>query len=114
MRRTSSALFALVLSGVFMVAGPASADPKLGCPDGTWEELTVEAVAATVWPELVDQSPWTDQQDFQESAVRPFDRNGDGSMCLKTTSGDDRNPNSNWYGVSLFLPRDNNANASNR
>ena len=108
MRRQSVVVIALVLTGLVMVAGPVSAAPKFGCPDGTWEELTVEAVAAVVWPELLDQTPWTDQLDFQESAVRPYDRNGDGSMCLKTK--DDFNPNSNWSGTSVFNPRDNNAN----
>jgi hypothetical protein len=113
-RRSSVAVFALMLTGMLMVAGPASADPKSGCPVGTgWEELTVETVAATVWPELLDQSPWTDQQDFQESAVRPYDRNEDGSLCMKTMWGEDLNPNSPWQGVLQFLPRDNSANASN-
>ena len=123
MRRSSVALFALVFSGMTMMAGPALAEPKTGCPVGTgWEELTVEAVAEAVWPQLLDQSPWTDQQDFQESAARPYDRNGDGSMCLKTMWGEQLNPNSHWYGVGIdilgnptqqFLPRDNTANASN-
>ena len=112
MRRLSSGLlFAMVLTGMLMVAGPASAEPKVGCPDGTWEEQTVEVVAATVWPELVDQSPWADQQDFQESAVRPYDGNGDGSICMKTI-WEDLNPKSHWSGVLSFIPRDNNANGS--
>ena len=92
-----------------MVAMPASAAPKIGCPDGLWEQLTVEADAAIIWPELLDQTPWTDQQDFQESVIRPFDRNGDGSVCLKTK--DDYMPNSHWFGTSLFITRDNNAGA---
>jgi len=70
-------------------------------------------VAATVWPLLLDQSPWTDQNDFQESVVRAYDRNGDGSVCLKTTSGDEYNPKSHWAGTWLFLTRDNNSNGSN-
>ena len=114
MKRSSIALLALVLTGMFMVAGPAFAAQKNGCPVGTgWDELTVEAVAALVWPELLDQSPFADQQEFQELGVRPYDRNGDGSICLKTQWGEDLNPNANWFGVFQFLPRDNTANASN-
>lgn len=98
---------------VMVSAAPALAAEKRGCPvaDG-WEQLTVEEAAERVWPELLDQSPWLDQEDFQESAVRPHDRNGDGSICLRTI-WDDLNPNSMWHGVLMFLPRDNSANASN-
>ena len=114
MKRSSIALFALALTGILMLAGPASADPKKGCPVGTgWEELTVEAVAAVVWPELLDQSPFADQEEFLELAVRPYDRNGDGSICLKITSGDEFNPKSHWAGTWFFVPRDNNSNGSN-
>ena len=109
MQRLRGMMFALVLTGLVIVAGPVSAAPKTGCPAGTWEELTVEAAAAIVWPILSDQTPWVDQQDFQESAVRPYDRNGEGSICLKVI--DDYAPNSHWFGTSLVLPRDNNANA---
>ena len=114
MRRSSRAFFALVLTALLLVAGAASADPKTGCPVGTgWDELTVEEVAELVWPELLDQSPFADQEEFQELGVRPYDRNGDGSICLKTQWGDDLNPNANWFGVFQFLPRDNTAAASN-
>ena len=87
-----------------------------------WNEMTVEEVAQRVWPALLDQSPWTDEADFRESAVRPIDANGDGSICLKIMWGEKLNPNSHWYGVGIdligtpteqFIPRDNNANASN-
>ena len=116
MKRSSVALFALALTGILMVAGPASADPKSGCPASpveVWEELTVETVAATIWPKLLDQSPWTDQNDFQESFVRALDRNEDGWLCMKTTSGDEYNPKSHWAGTWFFLHRDNNSNGSN-
>ena len=104
----------LVLACVLAVSGTALAAPKAGCPVGEgWAEPTVEVAAEAIWDELVDQSPWVDLNDFQEPAVRPYDRNGDGSICLKTQWGDDRNPNSNWFGVFQFLPRDNTSNANN-
>lgn len=104
----------LVLAMVLAMSGTALAEPKTGCPVGKgWAEPTVEAAAAVVWPELVDQSPWDNQEDFQETAVRPYDRNGDGLICLKTQPGEDLNPNSNWFGVSFFIPRDNTSNANN-
>ena len=104
----------LVLACVLAVSGTALAAPKAGCPVGEgWAEPTVEVAAEAIWDELVDQSPWVDLNDFQESAIRPYDRNGDGSICLKTQWGDDRNPNSNWFGVFQFLPRDNTSNANN-
>jgi len=122
-KRTHIAIFALALTGMLLLAGPASAEPKSGCPVGTgWEELTVESAAATVWPELLDQAPWANQQVFQEEIVRPYDRNGDGSICMKTMWGEHLNPNSHWYLVGIeilgtptqqFLASDNSANASN-
>jgi hypothetical protein len=115
-RRSCTALFTLVLTSILLMAGPASAEQKSGCPASpveVWEELTVETVAATIWPLLLDQSPWTDQNDFQESFVRALDRNGDGSLCMKTTSGDEYNPKSHWAGTWFFVYRDNNSNGSN-
>lgn len=113
----------IALIALIAAAGGASADPKTGCPVGSgWNEMTVEEVAARVWPALLDQSPWADEADFRESAVRPYDRNGDGSICLKIHWGDQLNPNSHWYLVGVdvlgtpteqFLPRDNTSNASN-
>jgi len=105
-RRQLDALPAYVVGGV--------SAPKTGCPVGTgWNEMTVEGVAARVWPALIDQSPWVDEADFRESLVRPYDRNTDDSICLKIMWGGDLNPNANWYGVEQFLPRDNTASASN-
>lgn len=113
----------IALAALVSITASASAAPKTGCPVGTgWNEMTVEAVAERVWPALLDQSPWVDEADFRESAVRPIDRNGDGSICLKIMWGEDLNPNSHWFGVGIdvlgtpleqFLPRDNRANASN-
>lgn len=104
----------IALTAVIVPAAGASADSKTGCPVGTgWNEMTVEDVAARVWPALLDQSPWEDEADFRESAVRPYDRNGDGWICLKIQWGEELNPNSHWYGVEQFLPRDNTSNASN-
>lgn len=57
--------------------------------------------------------------DFQDTAVRPYDRrpydrNGDGSICLKTLWGDSLNPQARWYGIELYLPAENTANATNK
>ena len=49
MRRSCIAPFALMLTGMLMVAGPASAEQKTGCPASpveVWEELSVETMAA--------------------------------------------------------------------
>ncbi len=111
------------LAAVGSLTVSASAAPKTGCPAGQdWDEMTVEGVAATIWPGLIDPSPWTDQADFRVSAIEPEDRNGDGSLCLKIMWGEDLNPNAKWYRVGIdvlgtptevFLARDNTANASN-
>ena len=113
----------IALAALISISASALAAPKTGCPVGTgWNEMTVEGVAERVWPALLDPSPWVDEADFRESAVRPFDRNGDGSICLKIMWGEKLNPNSHWFGVGIdllgtpteqFLPRDNTANASN-
>ena len=102
----------LAAAAMFSLTMPASADPKVGCPTGTgWDEMTVEQAAATIWPALVDQSPWEGETDFQETYVRPYDKNGEGSICVKTMWGEGLNQNANWYGVQQFLLRDNNAGA---
>jgi hypothetical protein len=116
LKRSSIALLAIALTGALLLAAPASADQKSGCPASpveVWEELTVETIAATIWPLLLDQSPYTGQQDFQESILRPYDKNGDGLLCMKTTSGDEYNPKSHWAGTWYFIYRDNNSNGSN-
>lgn len=114
MRRQSLVVLTLLAGSAMAGAAPAAAGVGTGCPAAPgWEELTVEAAAATVWPALVDQSPWSDEADFRESAVRPYDRDGDGSICLRTI-WDDLNPQSHWAGVLTFIPRDNNSNASSR
>lgn len=112
-RLSRAAVSGLVLAGVLALSGTAFAEPKTGCPVGEgWAELSVEVAAEEIWPELLDQSPWVDQVDFQESAVRPYDRNDEGLICMKTMWGEDLNPNSNWYGVHQFLLKDNTSNAS--
>lgn len=99
----------------------ASAAPKVGCPAGEWQELTVEEVAANVWPLLIDANKefWGSEENFLEQAVKPIDKNGDGSICIKQIWGDDLNPNSYWYTrgpdgspTVNTIPRDNNANGS--
>ena len=72
----------------------------------------METVAATIWPEPIAQSPWADQSDFQESYVRGQDRNGEGSLCMKTTSGDEYDPKSHWSGVFFFVFTDSTSNGS--
>jgi hypothetical protein len=105
-------VLAALTAAMLVVAQPATADPSnSSCPNGTdWELTTVEDAAATIWPLLVNKDPWDSQYDYQESAIRPEDTNGDGDVCLKTVA--QSNPNANWYGVPLFIARDNNANAA--
>jgi hypothetical protein len=114
----------IALAAVISIGASASAAPKTGCSDGAsdWQEWTVEAVGARIWPALLDPSPWVDQADFTESSVRPLDKNLDGNICFKIQWGTELNPNSHWYlvGIELlgsptqqFLGRDNTANASN-
>lgn len=73
----------------------------------------------TIWPALLDLSPWAGQQDFTAFIDAAFDRNGDDSVCMKTMWGDELNSNSHWYQVGfeilgspaqMFIVRDNNAN----
>ena len=122
--RTILALVA-VMTVALAAAGAAGAAPKVGCPVGEgWEEMTVADVASEVFPNLLPGVyPWQSQGEFAEFVDAVYDRNDDGSICLKTQWGDDLNPNSKWYllgidlgfgtGVTQYHPRDNTANASN-
>ena len=120
MRRVTTALACAAIATTLM-AGTVAAAPKEGCPTGQgWGEWTVEAAAERIWPKLVDQSVFPAGISDLEAALGGYDRNGDGSVCVKIMWGDDLNPNSHWYqfGVDLlgspieqFLPRDNNSGA---
>lgn len=120
MRRISTALLCAAI-GTALLAGPALAAPKEGCPTGQgWEEWTVDGAAARIWPALLDQSAFPGGIEEFELAVDSYDRNGDGLVCIKVMWGEDLNPQSHWYqfGVDLlgspveqFLPRDNNSGA---
>ena len=101
----------LAVAAVLAVASQASADPlKVNCPNGTdWAGMTVNDAAALIWPKLLDQSPWSGQNDFRDSVVAPRDKNTDGLVCVKTNQ--QANPNGNWIDFPLFLLRDNSANA---
>lgn len=118
--RTVSAATVACAAALAMTAGAAAA-PKQGCPAGEWQELTLQKVADAVWPTLLDTTPWTDADDFRDTAVAPIDKNGDGSICIKQQWGDALNPSSHYYrlGVELLgsptvltIARDNNANGS--
>jgi hypothetical protein len=113
-------LLVAAAAALALTAG-ASAAPKFGCPAGEWQELTVEQVAAVVWPLLIDANKelFGSEENFLDVAVKPIDKNGDGSICIKQIWGEDLNPNSAWYTrgpdgspTVLTIPRDNNANGS--
>lgn len=112
MRRTPVIVVALVFGTLMTLASPAMASPKSGCPVGTgWEQASVHEIAETIFDGLVDD-PGVDLEFFRDNVIAPFDRNGDQQLCLKTMWGDALNPNSNWYGISQFLVRDNSSNAT--
>jgi hypothetical protein len=82
--------------------------------------MTVEAAAARIWPSLLDQTAFPGGLAEFEGAVASYDRNADGSVCIKTMWGEALNPQSYWYQVGIdllgtpveqFLPRDNNSGA---
>lgn len=116
-------VYVFVLALVLGTVTAAVAAPKTGCPAGDdWTESTVAEAAATVWPALLDQSPWANEAAFADFLDATYDRNDDGAMCIKTMWGEDLNPNSHWYKVGLevlgsptqlFVIRDNNSNGSN-
>lgn len=122
MRRRSALVCALACALVLGTAVAAAAAPKTGCPAAEdWTESTVEDAAGTIWPALLDPSPWPDEAAFA-ALIAAYDRNEDGAVCVKTGWGEDLNPNSKWYklGIELlgsptqtFIVRDNNSNGSN-
>jgi hypothetical protein len=100
---------------VMSVAAPAAlAKPsKVGCPASPiWTQMTVVEAGDLIWNGLIDQSPWENQDDFTETAVAPYDRNGDGSICVGVI-WENLNPNSPWFPFLTYLPRDNNSNGAN-
>lgn len=120
MRRVSLALACAGIATI-LVAGAAAAAPKTGCPEGQgWGEWTVEAAAERIWPALVNPEAFPGGMAELAALIGTYDRNGDGSVCIKVMWGDDLNPNSHWYRFGLellgspveqFLPRDNNSGA---
>lgn len=117
-RRMILAIPAAVLLGSAASATALGA-PATGCPSGEgWGEWTIEAAAERIWPALIDSSPFPGGIADFEAAVAGYDRNADGTVCIKIMWGDDLNPNAHWYRVGLellgspveqFLSRDNNS-----
>jgi len=107
---------------LLLAAVPASAAQKTGCPVGTgWAQTTVADAAATIWPALIDPSAFPGGIADLEAALDGYDKNDDDELCVKTSGGEDLNPNSHWYRVGLellgepiqfFIPSDNNRAAS--
>jgi hypothetical protein len=106
---------------LLVTAMPVLAAQKTGCPTAEeWAITTVEDAAETIWPALLDKSAFPGGQAEFEAALGGFDKNDDGWMCVKTSGGDELNPNSKWYRVGIeligsptqfFIPRDNNSGA---
>lgn len=96
---------AVACGAVMATVGSVSPAPKTGCQAAAVSKLSVETAAATIWAGLLDRSPWVDEADFRETAVRPEDRNGDGNVCLSIPGGEDLNPNSYRLRVGVELIR---------
>lgn len=98
------------------MSASATAAPKTGCgaEASGWSEQSVEAVAATIWEGLLDQSPWPDGLPQFTEEIRGLDVNEEGNLCLKINWGEQANENSHWFGVEFFIVVDNNGNGSNR
>jgi hypothetical protein len=113
-----------LIATVLVVAAPASADPgKTRCPAGSgWTLWNVGAAASEIYPNLLPGLyPWADAGELAAFIDASYNKNGDDTICVKTTWGDNLNPKSHWYLVGMDLVgepttqyslHDNNANAS--
>ena len=64
--RRMALLLAVAVAAVLAVASRVGDPLKVNCPNGTdWAGMTVNDAAALIWPKLVDQSPWTGQNDSE-------------------------------------------------
>ncbi len=86
-------------------AGAALAAPKAGCSAASsgWFETSVADAAVTIWPSIVDTTPFPGGIPDLEVALGGLDRNGDGDLCLMRLWGEDLNPKSHWYQIGLEL-----------
>ena len=111
--RLGLATLVAIAAAVAMSASASAAPTKGGCGNAQsgWMLGSIDAIAATIWDGLVDQSPWGTLDVF-EMEVATADHNDDGSLCLKI-GWSDLNPNSHWYPYESFTVLDNNANGSN-
>lgn len=103
MRRTVAlAGVALLLT---LTAGSAVAAPKAGCSaaQSGWNETSVGDAAATIWPSIIDTTPFPGGIPDLAAALGGLDKNDDGDLCLLRLWGDDLNPNSHWYKVGIEL-----------
>jgi len=119
LRLVTGIVIAVIVAVAFTTG--AGAARKTECPSGEWTEVTLQQAAEAIWPTLLDPSPWSDLEDFRDTALALDDTNGEGSICMKQMWGDSLNPNSHWYVVGvdvlgsptvLTLTRDNNGNGS--
>jgi hypothetical protein len=102
-------LAGLLVSAVVGLPAVTEAAPKKGCPADSsgWQELEVKDAADNIHEGLID--PLMDL-DTLMAQLEGLDRNGDDSLCL-VTRWEDSNPKSRWFGTTLFIVVDNNANA---
>ena len=95
---------AIACGAVMVSAGPRVGSAEAGCPArDSFSQMSVGEAAARMWPGILDKSPWTGEDDFRETSIRPFDRNGDGDICLSITQGEALNPNAHWYRVGVEI-----------
>ena len=83
---------------------------KEGCPSASsgWRVSTPEDAAHEFWPHLLP-GQFASEAEFAAVIAANDDRDGDGTICIRRSWGEELNPNSNWYGVHALHVRDNTA-----
>lgn len=91
--------------------GTVAGAPKDGCPGGEsgWGKGSVSDVATEIYGGLVE-GPYGTLEEFTALIDAVYDRNEDDRVCLATRWGTRPAERAHWYGISLFIVKDNNAN----
>jgi hypothetical protein len=99
-------LVVLAFGAALLAPATGNAAPPNQCATGSsgWYGDTVGAVTDTIRAGLIEDVP------DLEAQLAAQDRNGDGMICLHILWGDRPNANANWWGVELFIVRDNHTN----
>jgi hypothetical protein len=109
MKRACLVLLAFGAALLLPATGHAAPPGACAADWSGWTAGSLDEVTDIVWAGLIEPNPFNHISELR-AELAGQDRNGDGDVCLHIVWGEQPNPNANWFGVELFIVRDNHTN----